>query len=339
MRAVVITQPGGPEVLEIRNVPDPTIGPDEVLVRVHAAGLNRADLLQRQGKYPAPPGVPADIPGLEFAGEIARVGERVSRWKPGQRGFGLLGGGGYAEFCVTHERALAEIPPNLNWIEAAAVPEAFITAHDALVTHAQLRSGDNVLIHAAASGVGLAAAQLAHAMGALPFGTSRTKDKMKRAMEFGYIGFAAPGESRDAIGTLAEQLSQLAAHTASGGFDVVIDLVGGPYVALDIDVAAPKGRIVLVGSVAGRKLELDQSKIMSKRLTIKGTVLRARPLEEKIAATQAFAREVVPLLKIHHSAGGVRPVIDSEFAFADVQHAHARLESNQTFGKVVLRLD
>lgn len=242
MRAVVITRPGGPEVLAVRDVPDPQIGPDEVLVRVHAAGLNRADLLQRQGKYPAPPGVPADIPGLEFAGEIAKVGERVRQWKPGQRVFGLLGGGGYAEYCVTHERAVAEIPENLSWTEAAAVPEAFITAHDAMIVQAGLRSGENVLIHAAASGVGLAAGQLARAIGASPFGTTRNAGKSKKLSEYGFSGSAS--------GPDPERLSPLMDWPLGAGFDVAVDLVGGPYVALSIERMAPKGRIVLVGSVA-----------------------------------------------------------------------------------------
>lgn len=335
MRAVVITRPGGPEVLEVRDVPDPAVGPDEVLVRVRAAGLNRADLLQRQGKYPAPPGVPADIPGLEFAGEIARVGERVRQWKPGQRVFGLLGGGGYAEYCVTHERAIAEIPPAgnsaapLSWAEAAAVPEVFITAHDAMIGQAGLRSGEKVLIHAAASGVGLAAAQLARAVGALPYGTTRSPEKIKRVMAEGFVACAALGVPGELSMHVAEWLGE------ERGFDVIVDLVGGPYVAAGIDVLAPKGRLVMVGSVAGRKLELDQGKIMGRRLRLIGTVLRARPLEEKIAATQSFAHEVVPLL----AWGAIKPVIDSTFALSDVQQAHARLESNQTFGKVVLRID
>ena len=327
MRAVVITRPGGPEVLEVRDVPDPQIGPDEILVRIHAAGLNRADLLQRHGKYPAPAGVPADIPGLEFAGEVAKVGERVRQWKPGQRVFGLLGGGGYAEYCVAHERAVAEIPANLNWTEAAAVPEAFITAHDAMVVQARLRSGESVLIHAAASGVGLAAGQLARAIGAAPFGTTRNADKGKKLSDYGFSGSAS--------GTDPERLSSLMDWPIGAGFDVAVDLVGGPYVALTIERMATKGRIVLVGSVAGRTLELDQGKIMSKRLTIIGTVLRARPLEEKIAATQAFANQVVPLF----ASGAVKPVIDSDYPMADVHKAHERLESNATFGKVVLRIE
>ena len=329
MRAVVIASPGGPEVLEVRDVPDPQIGPNEVLVRVRAAGLNRADLLQRQGLYPAPAGAPADIPGLEFAGEVARVGEHVEQWKPGQRVFGLLGGGGYAEFCVAHERTLAEIPQNLSWTDAAAAPEAFVTAHDAMIVQGGLGPGDKVLIHAAASGVGLAAAQLARSTGATPYGTTRSADKVERAQKSGFQSVAAMSSPTELMHHVKAWLGD------RGGFDVIVDLVGGWYVNAGIDALAPKGRIVLVGSVAGRKLELDQSKIMSKRLTIKGTVLRARPLEEKIAATQLFADEVVPLL----ASGTVKPTVDSTFALADVRKAHERLESNQTFGKVVLTID
>ena len=329
MRAVVITTPGGPEVLEVREVPDPQIGPNEVLVRVRAAGLNRADLLQRQGKYPAPPGAPADIPGLEFAGEVGRVGEHVEMWKPGQRVFGLLGGGGYAEFCVAHERTLAEVPEKMTWSDAAAVPEAFITAHDAMIVQGGLGPGDKVLIHAAASGVGLAAAQLARSTGATPYGTTRSADKVERAQKNGFQAVAVMASPTELPHYTKEWFGD------HGGFDVIVDLVGGWYVNAGIDALAPKGRIVLVGSVAGRKLELDQSKIMSKRLTIKGTVLRARPLEEKMAVTQAFANEVVPLL----ASGTVKPVVDSTFPLADVRKAHERLESNQTFGKVILLVD
>lgn len=328
MRAVVITRPGGPEVLEIRDVPAPVAAPDEVLVRIHAAGLNRADLLQREGKYPAPPGVPPDIPGMEFAGEIAATGARVRQWNPGQRVLGLLGGGGYAEFCVAHERAIAEVPDSLDWTQAAAVPEAFITAHDALITQAGLRSGERVLIHAAASGVGLAAAQLVAALGAFPYGTTRSSEKAARAAEHGFKACVA----LESPATLADQTRAWLGEDR--GFDVVIDLVGGPYVAASLQVMAPKGRLVLVGSLAGRKLELDLGRIMSQRLTIIGTVLRARPLEEKIAASQAFAREVVPLL----ASGRVQPVLDEVFPVEQVQAAHARLGSNRTFGKVVLRV-
>src|SRR5581483_2162 len=181
MKAIVICAPGGPEVLTVRDFPTPQPSADQVLVRVRAAGVNRADLLQRAGNYPAPPGCPQDIPGLEFAGEVAELGPEARLWKPGQRVFGITGGGAYAEFIVAHERTLAEVPPNLDWLEAASIPEVFITAHDALWKQAALRPSETVLVHAVGSGVGLAAVQLARAMNAVPYGTSRTHDKLQRA--------------------------------------------------------------------------------------------------------------------------------------------------------------
>src|SRR5918992_5255517 len=185
MKAVVITRPGGPEVLELRDVDRPPPGAGEVLVRVHATALNRADLMQREGRYPPPPGAPADIPGLEFAGEVAALGPGAREWKEGDPVFGIAGGGTYAEYVVVHERTLAAIPASLGWITAAEVPEAFITAHDALVSQAAVRTSERVLIHAVGSGVGLAAVQLTRALGAVPFGTSRTQDKIDRARELG----------------------------------------------------------------------------------------------------------------------------------------------------------
>jgi NADPH:quinone reductase-like Zn-dependent oxidoreductase len=186
MRAVVITQPGGPEVLAVHELPNPALpGGDQVLVRVHAAGLNRADILQRRGYYPAPPGAPQDIPGLEFAGEVVAVGPMALRWKPGRRVMGIAGGGGQAEYILAPEGSLAEVPDSLSWIEAAALPEVFITAHDALFTQLGLKLGETVLVHAAASGVGTAAVQLAHSAGCLVFGTSRTADKLERVRALG----------------------------------------------------------------------------------------------------------------------------------------------------------
>src|SRR5215467_7130169 len=185
MRAIWIRSFGGPEVLEVRQVNLPVINNEQVLVRVRASSLNRADLLQRQGKYPPPPGFPAEIPGMEFAGEVVEVGSSVRLWTPGQRVFGLTGGGAHAEYVVTYESLLAEIPANLDWAQAAAVPEVFITAHDALWTQAQLRPGETVLIHAVGSGVGLAAVQLARAIHAVPYGTSRTDGKIEQAKPLG----------------------------------------------------------------------------------------------------------------------------------------------------------
>lgn len=340
MKAAWITRAGGPDVLEIRPVPRPTASADQVLIKVHASALNRADLLQRQGRYPAPAGFPAEIPGLEFAGEIAEAGPLARMWKPGQRVFGLTGGGAHAEYIATHERLLAAIPDNLNWAEAGAVPEAFITAHDALWKQAALRPGETVLIHAVGSGVGLAAVQLTRAMNAVPYGTSRTLEKLDAAMGRGMeAGAVVKNDSSkndtnkkddmhsfDALIALAEK------WTGGQGIDVVLDLAGGPYVQASQKLMAVRGRMILVGSVAGGAYELESRYVMSKRLTIQGTVLRARSLEEKIEVTQAFAAEVVPLFakKI------LRPDIDSTFKMDRIAEAHERLESNRTTGKVVV---
>jgi NADPH2:quinone reductase len=328
MKAVVIARPGGPEVLELREVERPTPGVGEVLVRVRATALNRADLMQREGRYPAPPGAPPDIPGLEFAGEVAALGPGAREWREGDRVFGIVGGGAYAEYLTTHERALAPVPESLGWDEAAAVPEAFITARDALVSQAAVRASEKVLIHAIGSGVGLAAVQLARAFGALPYGTSRTEDKIVRAREFGLEDGVVL--ARDP-GPLAEAVSR---WTDGRGVDLVLELVGGPYVAADVEALAPRGRLVLIGTVAGAHSSLDLRRVLTRRLTIRGTVLRARPLEEKILATRAFASEVVPLI----ARGAVRAVVDSTFELERAADAHRHLESNATFGKVVVRV-
>ena len=328
MRAAIITRPGGPEVLEVREVPTPRPAADQVLVRVHAAGLNRADILQRRGHYPAPPGAPQDIPGMEFAGEIAEVGPEARLWQKGQRVFGIAAAGCYAEYLVAHERALAECPANLSWIEAGSIPEVFITAHDALWKQAALRPCETVLIHAVGSGVGIAAVQLARAMNAIPYGTSRTADKLDRARELGMEDGVTLDASLAALGPAVD------GWTAKRSVDVVLDCVGGPYVTASVKVLAPHGRLIMISQSAGPTAELDLRAVMPRRLTLRGTTLRMRPLEEKIMATRAFAVECVPLF----ARGVLRTVIDSEFPLDQVQAAHARLESNQTFGKVVLRM-
>jgi NADPH:quinone reductase len=328
MKAVVITAPGGVDVLELRDVPPPVPSYAQVLVRVHATALNRADLMQREGGYPPPADAPKDIPGMEFAGEVAEVGAGVARWKIGQRVFGIVGGGAYAEYLVTHERLLAEIPEALSYTEAAAVPEAFITAHDALVTQASLRASETVLIHAVASGVGLAAVQLVRALNAIPFGTARGSGKLERAKELGLEdGWAA-----------TDDLRELAAHakrwSGGRGMNVVLDLVGGPYFPASIETMAPLGRLMVIGTIAGRDAQISLGRVLASRITIRGTMLRGRAIEEKIAATRAFEEQVVPLL----ARGVVRAVVDREYALADVQAAHTRLESNETVGKIVLHV-
>jgi NADPH:quinone reductase len=334
MQAVWISTYGGPEVLEIRTVGKPLMNDDQVLVRVRASSLNRADLLQRQGKYPPPYGFPAEIPGMEFAGEVAEVGSSVRQWKPGQRVFGLIGGGAHAEYVVTYAHLLAEIPASLDWTQAAAVPEVFITAHDALWTQANLRPGETVLIHAVGSGVGLAAVQLARAIHAIPYGTSRTADKIEKSKPLGLEAGMVIREN-----DLRENFDDLTAATekwtAGKGINVLLDLVGGPYVKASQKAMAHQGRMILVGTVAGGSYELDARYVMSKRLQIRGTVLRARSMEEKIAATRLFASEVVPLL----AQGILKPNVDSVLPISDIGKAHQRLESNETFGKIVVVME
>lgn len=326
MRAAVITAPGGPEVLEVRDAPTPVPGEHEVLVRVRASALNRADVLQRMGRYPAPPGAPADIAGIEFAGEVAATGPRATRWREGDRVYGITGGGAHAEYLVVHERAIAEIPAALDWHAAGAIPEAFITAHDAMIVQAGLVAGETVLVHAVGSGVGLAAVQLAHAIGARVAGTSRTADKLVRAREYGLeLGLLAGAD-------LASFAESLRTFTNGRGVDVTLDLLGGAYLAASTQVAALRGRVMLIGTIAGSQATLDLRALLGKRLTLRGTVLRSRALAEKVAATEAFARDVNPGL----ASGALRPVIDTVVPLDAIAEAHRRMESNDSFGKVVI---
>lgn len=318
MKVVYIKEFGGVEGLEWREVEDlPRPQADRVLVKVKAAALNRADLLQRRGFYPAPPGFPQEIPGLEFAGEVVETGAEARTFKAGQRIFGITAGAAQAEFVSVPESTLVEIPENLDFIQAAAVPEAFITAHDALFTQAALKMGETVLIHAVGSGVGLAGLQLAKAVNAKVIGTSRTADKLERSKEYGLDEGII-----DFINQPAKQVN------------VVLDLVGAKYLAANLQSLAKHGRLIFVGTTAGSKAELDFSIVMFKRLHIFGTVLRSRSTEEKAAATGLFAEQVVPLL----ANQTVKPTVDRVFPASEIRTAHEYLESNQSFGKVVLQI-
>ena len=324
MRAVVITRPGGPEVLEVHEVPPPRVGEEDVLVRVRAAGLNRADILQRRGGYAPPPGSPAEIPGLEYAGDVVEIGARVSGRSVGDRVWGITGGGAHAELIAVPASTTAHAATRLSWTDAGAIPEAFITAHDALVTQAQLTRGQRVLIHAVGSGVGLAAVQVVRAVGAIPFGTSRTADKIDRACEYGLEAGAAI--------TDPAALGNVVAGWAPDGVDVVLDLVGGAYTPASIGVLAPRGRLMLVGLVAGATAPFDLRRILSRRIAIIGTVLRSRSIEEKAVVTASFARD----LSAGFEAGTLRAVVDSVYSLDAIAHAHRRMESNESFGKVVI---
>lgn len=327
MKAVRIVSHEGAGRLEVCEVARPEASADRVRVRVRAAGLNRADLLQKRGRYPAPPGVVADIPGLEFAGEVEQTSGEVRTWKVGQRVFGITAGGAQAEYVVVPESHLAEIPDSLDFAQAAAVPEVFITAHDALFTQARFQAGERVLVHAVGSGVGTAAVQLARAAGAgAVYGTARNAEKIERAREFGMDDGVVVAED---AGVFAESVRE---WTRGAGVNVVLDLVGASYLDANLDALGAKGRMILIGTLGGSSAPLDFGRVMRKRLRVAGTVLRARSVEEKAAATRLFAAHVVPLL----ADGRLRPVVDGTHALADVAAAYERLESNETFGKVVL---
>jgi NADPH:quinone reductase len=324
MRAVVITRSGGPEVLEIQDVEMPEPVGDQVRVRVRASGINRADLLQRAGGYPAPAGSPSNIPGLEFAGEVDAVGPLARMWKPGQRVMGLAGGGAQAQYIVVHEGLLAEIPPNLDFEQAAAIPEAFMTAHDALFTQAGLQMGERVLIHAAGSGVGTAAIQLAHAAGATTFGTSRTPDKLERAKALGLdVGLSNQN--------FAEAVNRL---TGGGGVHVIIDFIGAPYMEQNLQALAMWGRMVFLATMGGTQANVNLGMLMGKRVSMRGVTLRTRTLEEKLAVTRRFATSVVPLL----ANGKVKPVIEHVYAFEEIGEAHRTMGENKNFGKLIVRV-
>lgn len=328
MKAVVITGIHGNDSIELRDVPTPEPGAGQVRVQVRAAGINRAELLQARGLYPAPPGAPADIPGLEFAGVIESLGPDVlGPHKPGDPVFGIVGGGGLAESVVTHERLLAPIPANLGFVEAAAVPEVFLTAHDALDHQADLRPGERVLIHAVGGGVGSAAVQLAHAMGCTVYGTSRTAEKLDRCRSLGLdVG----------IDTSREDFAEVVRRETGGqGVHVVVDLIGAAAWAANLDALATRGRLVVVGLLGGARVDANLGTLLSKRLKVVGTTLRARPLEEKIDATKRFSERVVPWLE----RGVVRPIVDRTYPLASVRDALDHMASNAGFGKIVVTME
>jgi NADPH:quinone reductase len=328
MRAVVFHGKGGPDIISVEELPDPVPSRGEVLVRVRAAALNRADLLQRRGLYPPPPGTRADVPGLELAGEVAAVGEGVRSWKPGDRVMAITAGEAQAELCLVHERMLLPIPEGLSCEEAGALMEAGVTSHDALFTLGGLRPGATVLVHAVGSGVATLALQLARAAGATAIGTSRTASKLERARALGLDhGLLVDGTPP----RFAEEVRRL---TGGQGTPLVLEFVAGPYLAEDVAALATGGRIVIIGTMGGAKVELDLGLLMRARGSVTGTVLRPRPLEEKVAATRAFGRDVLPLI----AAGKVKPVVDAVLPLEAVREAHQRLDRNDSFGKIVLSM-
>ena len=327
MRAIVITKPGGPEVLAEMERPQPEPGLGQIRVRVRASALNRADLHQRAGNYPAPPGSPADIPGMEYAGEVDALGSSATLLPIGARVMGIAGGGAHAEYLCVHEREAIPIAANLSFEEAAAVPEAFLTAYDALIRQVSLSAGERLLIHAVGSGVGTAALQLALVAGAIVIGTSRTQSKLDRAKELGLEHVVNLSRT--------DWTAQVQEMTAGKGVNAIFDLIGGGYLASSLEVLALRGRLILVGLTAGRTAELNLGMILNKRAHIIGTVLRSRPLEEKFTVAREFSDRMIPLFESKR----LRPVIDRVFPFSEIRGAHQLMESNSNFGKIVLRWD
>jgi NADPH2:quinone reductase len=322
MRAIVLETYGGPEVLQVHDVPEPEPGPDEVVVAVTATALNRADLLQRRGFYPGPP-MAQEIPGMELSGKVAVCGSRVREWREGDEVMGIVGGGAYAERIAVHERQLVRVPEGVSVGDAAAIPEVFLTAFDALVVQGGLTAGRTALVHAGASGVGTAAIQIAKAVGASVVVTTSAA-KIAAVLELG---------ADAAVDYRAEDFVEVARRQSRGrGVDVVLDVIGGDYVDRNIESLAVGGRIIQVGVMGGGAGNVNIGKLLPKRGSIVGTVMRGRPLEEKIAITRQFADELLPLF----DDGRLRPVIDSRFPLERIADAHERMEGNTNVGKILI---
>ena len=313
MRAVT-AQEGA---VTVADRPDPTPGAGEILVRVRAAGLNGADMLQARGLYPPPPGIPADIPGLEFAGEVVACGEGAARFHPGDRVMGLLGGAAQAELVTLHERVAMPVPEATGWAAAGGFPEVFSTAHDALVSQCGLRPGERLLVQGAAGGVGTAAIQIAALTGALPVASTRHPRHDAALRELGAVETLRPEE--------------VAAH---GPYDAVIELVGAPNLEVDLDSLAPGGRIVVIGVQAGARSQIDLRGLMGRRARLMGSTLRSRPLEEKAAVARRVEAELMPAL----AAGRLRVVVEAEVPLEEAAAAYQRFQAGGKLGKIVLTL-
>ena len=323
MQAIVLRGYGDPSVLQFEDIPPPQYGRDEILVDVRATSLNRADLLQRMGFYPDPFPSKVEVPGMEFSGRVVAVGDRVKLWNVGDEVMGIVSGGAYAEQLVVHERQAMRIPSNVSLADAAAIPEVFITAWDALVLQGGLTSGRWALVHAGASGVGTAAVQICKAMGARVIATCSTaKVDAVRALGADVV---VDYTSQDFVETVKQA-------TEGKGVDVILDVIGGEYLDRNVACIAVRGRIVQVGVMGGGNTSFNLGALMPKRASLTGTVLRARPLEEKIALSQRFSSEITPLFE----SGLLRPVIDCRYPFTAIAEAHAFMGANGNVGKIVI---
>lgn len=324
MLAIEISSFGPPDVLQAVARPDPEPKPDEVVIRVQAAGVARADLMQRQGKYPPPPGA-SDIPGLDVAGSIASVGPKVRDWKPDDRVCAILSGGGYAELCAVPAVQCLPIPDGWTAVEAATLPENLFTVFDNLVTRGQLHAGETVLIHGGTSGIGSMAIMLSVARSAVPIATAGTDDKCHACVSFG---------AKHAINyKQSDFVAELKRFTVGRGADVILDMVGGPYLERNLDALATEGRLVIIASQGGRTGQLDIGKLVMKRARVLGSTMRARTPEQKGEVARRLRAEIWPLLPAKNP---IRPVIDATFPLRDARLAHERLESGDHIGKIVL---
>ncbi|GAA4263614.1 zinc-binding dehydrogenase [Dactylosporangium darangshiense] len=321
MQAVVFTGAGGNEVVQLVERPDPVPTGNDVRVLVRYAGLNPSDAQQRAGRYPAPAGSPADIPGLEVSGIVDAAGDAVTMWSPGDRVFGIVGGGGLADRVVVNERHLARVPESLSDAEAAAVPQVYMTAHDAIRSQAELQAGETLLVHGAAGGVGSAAVQIGLAVGARVVGVARSESSCRAVKAFGAE-----------VVHDADFAAGVAGLTGGRGADVILELVGAPHFPANLDAVAVRGRIIVVGVGGGSGAQIPLLRLMQKRIRVQGTVLRARTIEQKAEVVRGFEREVLPIL----ASGRVRPVIDQIFPARRVASAFDRLEGPGKFGKVLL---
>ncbi|MFK8250304.1 NAD(P)H-quinone oxidoreductase [Ancylobacter terrae] len=323
MTAIAIPTPGGPEALVPEQRPVPVAGKGQILVKVAAAGVNRPDVMQRKGFYPPPPGAP-DIPGLEIAGTVVALGEGVTRWKTGDEVCALVSGGGYAEYCLAEVGSTLPVPAGLSLAEAAAIPETFFTVWTNVFDLAGLKAGENFLVHGGTSGIGTTAIQLAKAFGARVFATAGSTEKCDVCRNLG-ADVAIDYKTEDFVAVIKEA-------TSGKGVNVILDMVGGSYIARNYEAAAPQGRIVQIAFMEGSKVQIDYMRLMLKRLSHMGSTLRSRPNAEKAAIAASLEAKVWPLL----AAGTVKPVMDRAFPLADAAGAHARMESSAHVGKIVL---
>jgi NADPH2:quinone reductase len=324
MKAIVITQPGAPEVLQPEERPIPAYSANEVLVKIAAAGVNRPDVAQRKGHYPPPPGASPDIPGLEIAGTIVETGAGVTRWKVGDKVCALVTGGGYAEYCAVPEGQCLPIPGNLSFIQAASLPETFFTVWSNVFDRGKLRSGESLLVHGGSSGIGVVAIQMAKALGSTVYVTAGTNEKCRFCERLG---------AAKAINYKTENFAEVIKQITGGkGVDVILDMIGGDYTPSNIKSLAADGRLVLINMMMGKDVQLDLSLVMMKRLTITGSTLRARDTAFKTAIAQNLEETIWPFL----ASGKIKPIINKVFPAEKAADAHRLMESSEHIGKIVL---